>query len=383
MDHKQTLQRNAGFAAFFLSGLCAISSGVVVSLLQETYGFAYSMTGTLLSFMSIGNLIAGFASGILPSKMGMKPSVLLLSFGYGIGYLLMGLSGWIPLLMLAFFLAGIARGNVINTCTILVGDNSKNRTRGLNLLHGFFAFGALLCPFIIAAASAWRPNLPMLILAAGGGIIWLIFAAIPMETKSTNQKGKTDWSFFRSKRFWMLTGLLFCQTGTEGTVAGWMVTYFKGSQIISSQLSPYTVTIMWASTLTARMLTAFFIPVKKVYSAMITMSIGCVIFYLGLMAAKTQTAAILLLFAFSFSMAGMNPTIVSCAGRMTSLASIGIMLPVASISAIIMPWLLGIIAEHSTITLGMSSIIVLCVGMLVFSIAVKRLPSEEAGKITK
>ena len=108
MDHKQTLQRNAGFAAFFLSGLCAISSGVVVSLLQETYGFAYSMTGTLLSFMSIGNLIAGFASGILPSKMGMKPSVLLLSFGYGIGYLLMGLSGWIPLLMLAFFLAGIA-----------------------------------------------------------------------------------------------------------------------------------------------------------------------------------------------------------------------------------------------------------------------------------
>ena len=82
-------------------------------------------------------------------------------------------------------------------------------------------------------------------------------------------------------------------------------------------------------------------------------------------------------------MAGMNPTIVSCAGRMTSLASIGIMLPVASISAIIMPWLLGIIAEHSTITLGMSSIIVLCVGMLVFSIAVKRLPSEEAGKITK
>jgi len=37
------------FITFFFSGICAISSGVVVSLLQEQYGFAYGMTGTLLS----------------------------------------------------------------------------------------------------------------------------------------------------------------------------------------------------------------------------------------------------------------------------------------------------------------------------------------------
>ena len=30
---------------------------MVVSLLQEQYGFAYGMTGTLLSLMSIGNLL--------------------------------------------------------------------------------------------------------------------------------------------------------------------------------------------------------------------------------------------------------------------------------------------------------------------------------------
>ena len=39
-------QRRAGFAAFFISGICAISSGVVVSLLQEEMGFAY---GTMLA----------------------------------------------------------------------------------------------------------------------------------------------------------------------------------------------------------------------------------------------------------------------------------------------------------------------------------------------
>ena len=34
MEHNARL-RNTGFATFFFSGICAISSGVVVSLLQE------------------------------------------------------------------------------------------------------------------------------------------------------------------------------------------------------------------------------------------------------------------------------------------------------------------------------------------------------------
>ena len=77
---------------------------------------------------------------------------------------------------------------------------------------------------------------------------------------------------------------------------------------------------------------------------MIKMGIGCIIFYVGLMMANTQMSAILLLFAFAFSMAGMNPTAVASAGRMTSVTSMGVMLPVASSGAIIMPWIIGIVA---------------------------------------
>ena len=86
MEQKNTRLRNVGFITFFFSGICAISSGVVVSLLQEQYGFAYGMTGTLLSLMSIGNLLAGFLTGVLPGVLGLKPSVLLLTIGYTLGY---------------------------------------------------------------------------------------------------------------------------------------------------------------------------------------------------------------------------------------------------------------------------------------------------------
>ena len=138
MEQQSARLRNTGFLTFFFSGICAISAGVVVSLLQEEYGFAYGMTGTLLSLMSIGNLI-GFLVGVLPGALGMKRSVLLLTIGYAVGYSLMGLTGAVAVLALAFFLVGIAKGSVMNTCTILVSDNSASRTRGMNLMHSCYA----------------------------------------------------------------------------------------------------------------------------------------------------------------------------------------------------------------------------------------------------
>lgn len=67
MEQQSTRLRNAGFVTFFFSGICSIRAGMVVSLLQERYGFAYGMTGSLLSLLSIGNLLAGFLIGVLPA----------------------------------------------------------------------------------------------------------------------------------------------------------------------------------------------------------------------------------------------------------------------------------------------------------------------------
>ena len=174
MEQQSARLRNTGFLTFFFSGICAISAGVVVSLLQERYGFAYGMTGTLLSLMSVGNLLAGLLIGMLPSVLGMKPSVLLLTIGYAVGYGIMGLTGAVAVLAPAFFLVGIAKGSVINTCTILVSDHSADRTRGMNLMHSCYACGALLCPFLIAAAAKVSTELAVFLLAALGLVLWLV-----------------------------------------------------------------------------------------------------------------------------------------------------------------------------------------------------------------
>lgn len=379
MEQQSARLRNTGFLTFFFSGICAISAGVVVSLLQEEYGFAYGMTGTLLSLMSIGNLIAGFLVGVLPGALGMKRSVLLLTIGYAVGYSLMGLTGAVAVLALAFFLVGIAKGSVMNTCTILVSDNSASRTRGMNLMHSCYACGALLCPFLIAAAARVSTALAVFLLAVLGLMLWLVYGFTPLgggSQKTARTKEVIDWSFLHAPRFWLLTGLLFCQNAAEQSVTGWMVTYFKGSGIIAGSLAAYTVTVMWGATLVARLLIAFVFPFKNPRKAMVGMSVLCTFFYVLLVMAHTQGMAIVLLFAFAFSMAGLNPTAVASAGRMTSVTSMGIMLPAASSGAILMPWIIGIVAEKAGLAAGMASNIVPCVGLIIFTLLAARLPEE-------
>ena len=75
-------------------------------------------------------------------------------------------------------------------------------------------------------------------------------------------------------------------------------------------------------------------------------------------------------------MSGLNPTAVASAGRMTSVTSMGIMLPVASSGAILMPWVIGIVAERAGLAAGMASNIVPCVGLVVFTLLVAKLPEE-------
>ena len=109
---------------------------------------------------------------------------------------------------------------------------------------------------------------------------------------------------------------------------------------------------------------------------MIIMGVFCTIFYFCMMQVRTQSMALILLFAFAAAMAGMNPTAVASAGKMTSVTSMGIMLPAASSGAIIMPWIIGRVSESAGIEAGMTCVLVPCVGMLLFSLAVSRLKED-------
>ncbi len=146
----------------------------------------------------------------------------------------------------------------------------------MNLMHSCYACGALLCPFLIAAAGKGEHRAGGAGAGGAGLVLWLgmdLYPAGGGKAKKAKEKQVIDWSFLRSARFWLLTGLLFCQNAAEQSVIGWMVTYFKGSGIIAGTLAAYTVTVMWGATLVARLLIAFVFPFKQPRKAMVGMAV--------------------------------------------------------------------------------------------------------------
>lgn len=376
---KNPALRNAGFILFFLSGICAISSGIVVSILRDSHDLSFSSTGTLLSIMSAGNIVASFLAGVLPAKIGAKKAVLLLTIGYFLGYLLCAFTGVFGLLAIAFLIIGLAKGSAITNCNVLVSTNAIERTRAMNVLHACYAAGALLCPFLIQAFLGIDAHAPMIGIALAGLLMWFLFLVtkLPDErtsastTASANADGHT-FAFLRDSTFWILTALVFCQNAAEQSVNGWLVTYFKSEQILSGTLANYTVSIMWGSTLIARLLIAFVFPVKNLYKTLSIMGLGLTVLYAILVQMHTPVAASIALFLFAFAMAGVNPLALSGVGQMTSPASMGTLLSAATCGAILMPYIIGRIGDAISLQAGMAANLVPCVGILVLSLLMYR-----------
>lgn len=380
-----------GFTAFFLSGLVSIAAGVVVSVLQEKYNLTFAITGTLISVLNIGNMVANFLTGILPSKLGTRRTVLIMTIGYFVGYLMMITGGFVPLLMTAFALLGIAKGCALNTCTIMVGDNSADRSKGMQILHSCYALGALMCPFIIAGAKIISDDFVFISIGTVGLFMWGVFliAGLPQETGKNAKSAETsdntdkaavknDWSFLKSSKFWLLTAILFCQQAGEGTVIGWVVTYYKNQNILTGTLATYTVTIMWLATLVGRIFVAFVIPIKNKYKALAVMGIGSAVAYIGLINMHTAVPAIIMLFLFAFALAGSNPMTVSMSGEFLTPLGLGVMLPIGGIGAVLMPWLVGIIADRTTLLTGMAVNVIPSLGIFAFAIMLWVLGRKQA-----
>ncbi len=381
---KDIRQYRAGMAAFLLSGFCAISAGIVVSILRDLYQFSYSISGSLISVMSIGNMCALLAAGVLPGFIGERATTILFCSGYFLGYLFMALTGNPIVLFLAFLIVGMAKGCTANKCTVLVGNNTDDRARALSLMNAWFALGALVCPFLIAHLQKKNDHLPMIGVSISGLILWFVFlyARMPGKASAADKgQGKTDYSFLKSSTFWLLALLLFCQNAAEYTVNGWVVTYYKSEQILTGAAAAYTVTVQWTLTLIARLLLSFVIKIRKPYKMLAVMGAGMTVMYAVLLCMTSAIPALIVLGLFAFSLAGIYPLAVAGVGEMMSSASVGIVLAIGGVGGILFPWLVGIIADAAGLRTGMAVNLIPCAGIIVipFFIHIR----EERKRISK
>lgn len=369
-DKNQNKQFLCSYGVFIINGMLALSIGSLLPFIRDSLGLQYAFCGMIVSLHSIGNLISGFASGALAAVWGRKKSILFFNSFFAISYFLIIFSDNNFLLAMSFFLTGMARGATSNFCNASINELAPGKASILNGLHAMFAIGAFSFPLLLLALTKANPEnwiYACYFMLAMGILSWIMYFIIPVSkdsaAKEKKEKPASDFSFFKEPLFYLCTLTLFFYLCAEQGVIGWMITYFKDTGLLPESLSQATASVLWIMILAGRLLTAWLSTKFQKEWLLILMSFGFVGFFLLLLFSSTTPLILVGIMGFGFSMAGIYPTTVSFAGSIIQKYALAwsFILTTASLGAIIMPSIIGKLAETAGIFYGMQSIIAVVV----------------------
>jgi MFS transporter, FHS family, glucose/mannose:H+ symporter len=363
------------YGTFVINGALALSIGALLPYIRASYGFDYTFQGILVSLHSVGNLLSSFLAGMLPLWIGKRQSMLFFSTFFAAAFLIVSLTGNPVLLAAAFLMTGLARGAVSNFNNVVINSIATGKAWALNTLHAMFSIGAFIAPLVILLCTGNNPEnwrFVCYILIACGVIEILIYGTLPIhdnypkKAKKTADKSDGNYGFFSDKQFWICTLTLFFYLCAEQGVIGWMVTYFKDSGLLSAGFAQVMASVLWLLILAGR-LTVAKLSVRFNKSKLLgLMGIGCLVFFVIVMLGRSLPLITIGIAGFGFSMAGVYPTTVSLSGEAIKKYPLAwsFMLTLASFGSIIMPSIIGAVAESAGLYAGMLTIVIAVVVLL-------------------
>ena len=373
----------ACFLMFVSSGFLALTMGSVLPGLSAEYGLSDSFSGLLLSLHSAGNLLAGLVSGLIPVYLGQKRSIILLSSLGFLGYSLITLTGLPALLVLAFFIIGFGRGSITNFTNRQANLLSGGSPAATNILHACFAVGAIVAPLLfhlLSTAYGWRAGILAVVLICLA--VWSNLFRIRIKNDRMDRKDKTNTTlvFLRNPSFLILVGMMFCYLASEYAVNGWLVTYIQSREELLAALSEggmtlaafsqTMATLLWTVMLTGRLICAAIAPRFGQKKLMMIASFGMALFYALMLRAPSVQLVAVSVAGLGLCMAGICPMIYSDAALFTNTYPLAtsFLLALGSLGGIVMPTLVGSLADRSGFSAGMGAIFVTIVLLAVFSV---------------
>ena len=143
------------YLAFISLGLPDSVLGVAWPAMRHTFGQPVQAAGLITLILTLGSASSSFASALVVRRLGVGPVVLIsgcLTGGALLGFSLAPTFGWILLLAIPL---GLGAGSVDAALNHFVAEHYSSRH--MNWLHGCWAVGATIGPFLMGAALA-RPE---------------------------------------------------------------------------------------------------------------------------------------------------------------------------------------------------------------------------------
>ncbi len=364
---------------FCVSGASSMLMGNLMPFLRELYGIDYTRAGLLLSLPSWGNIAAIFLAGVLPTYIGRRKTVLLMTVWMAVAFALVtsGLGG-AAVLPAVCLMMGVARGGNTNFCNTMMSTLPGNRAAvGYNLLHGAFAVGAVLSPIVLILCTkgnpdGWRVMTTGITVLCAVQFLTYLRMNLPQETIGRSIK-TVDRSFLRNRRFWLAAAILFFYISTEYAISNWMVTYFKDTGVLSAEVSQLMTSLLWVVIFIGRMLGAWMVGRVPRKAILVADGIGLLLCFLVVFFSRSQWPIFFGIMGVGLFMATIytNALAMGTADIRGNDLGVSTMILLGTTGGIITPTVVGMVADKAGIRQGMSVVVavtVLLLAMILISV---------------
>lgn len=369
--------------SYAVSGMCVLVIGAILPSIIEEAQISFTVAGGLLSMMAIGNLSASFIYPLAVRVVGQRASITVMASLVPASFLALTFLPPIALVYLLMFLVGLTRGSITIVNNSTVGVISGHSGKMLNLLHGSFATGAFLAPFLTAMllllGFGWRSIIFLLIFLSLTSV--LSYACMDF-TQLGSLEGRDRASgpssgghqFLASPDFYLISLLLFFYLGLENCINGWFVTYLRSTGVMSETYATAMVSVTWLFIVVGR-LTCASLSRKFPVSGLIWMdTLGSGTCFLLLILSRSLSLITIALIGLGFFLAGIYPSCMALSGKTIQGSTLGVSMltAISALGGILTPQIVGFIADRT----GMVSAIALTVTnmalMVLLSLVIRR-----------
>lgn len=280
----------------------------------------------------------------------------------GIHLIFFGLSEgfWLALVTIAF--VGIGGGLIESSSNPLLVQLYPGRESSImNLHHFFFAMGSLAGPIIMGALLAnsipWQWGYIGFGIFAPSLCIFLPVQSVPAHQNTRGFDVRQIERLMIDRTFLSLFFVLFFNSGVQNGICFWMVSFLKETRGLSIALASFSLFLFFACAAAGRLLASYVI--TQIHEALYLLGLLSLFLLSLLLAVLVPGVWSIPFFALcGFAHSGITPSLLGVVGRCYSEipgTAMGILATGAGLGSVVVPWLMSLVSQLTTLKTGFLS----------------------------
>jgi fucose permease len=377
---------------YFTFGILNASVGPLLEQFAENNSVSLATIGSMFTVMFTGGLLSQLILGQFSDHWGqhrgLAGSFLFLSVFLGAA----SLSRSYPLTLVLVFFAGMGYGLAVLCGNILVSRLfEKDSISALNWVNVFFGVGDVVGPLLVSLSlflwgngmpALWVGSIGMLVVTA---VLALFYFKVDLgASKAAVQARKENVKF--TPFLISLTLMVLLYVGSETALGSWATTYLHATTTLAMEQAALVTAGFWLTLTLGRLMGALLGPrISAVNLVRICLGIslvGAAVFVLGYGLAGWSIVGVLIM---GFGFGAVFPTtfgIMTSAYRERSGKAGSVITATASLSGMMLPWLVGVVFTQTgmrSVTFTMALLVCLQWAAFIFLTAAKKRFAAEQG----